>query len=65
MALIALGFRIISMPPSAIGPVKEMIRALDLGRLRARLLPRLEPGAPPTDVRALLGAFADEQNIPL
>jgi len=65
MALLAIGFRIISMPPSAIGPVKEMIRALDLGRLRARLLPRLEPGAPETDVRTLLGVFADEMHVPL
>jgi phosphotransferase system enzyme I (PtsP) len=31
MALIALGFRTLSMAPASIGPVKTMIRALDAG----------------------------------
>ena len=35
MALIGLGFRSLSMAPSAIGPVKTMILALDLGNLTA------------------------------
>jgi len=30
LSLIALGMRNLSMPPSAIGPVKEMVRSLDL-----------------------------------
>ena len=37
MALIGLGFRALSMAPTAIGPVKTMIRSLDAGAL-ARLL---------------------------
>ncbi|MQT12179.1 phosphoenolpyruvate--protein phosphotransferase [Segnochrobactrum spirostomi] len=65
MALLALGFRTISMPPAAIGPVKEMIRALDVGRLRARLLPRLEPGQLSGELRPLLKTFADENEIPV
>lgn len=32
-ALVGLGFRNLSMPPSAIGPVKAMIRSLDLAQL--------------------------------
>ena len=35
MALIGLGFRTISMPPASVGPVKEMVRSLDAGRLSA------------------------------
>ncbi|HEV2674021.1 MAG TPA: phosphoenolpyruvate--protein phosphotransferase [Aliidongia sp.] len=37
MALIGLGFRNLSMSPSAIGPVKAMIRTLDVGPLRRYL----------------------------
>jgi phosphotransferase system enzyme I (PtsP) len=33
MALLCLGFRQLSMAPPAIGPVRAMIRSLDLGRL--------------------------------
>jgi phosphotransferase system enzyme I (PtsP) len=33
MALIGLGFRQLSMAAPSIGPVKEMVRSLDLGRL--------------------------------
>jgi phosphotransferase system, enzyme I, PtsP len=33
MALVGLGFRVLSMSPSAIGPVKAMIRSLDLPTL--------------------------------
>ena len=65
MALIALGYRTISMSPSAIGPVKEMLRALDVGRLRARLLPRLEPGRWNGDLRAFLAEYAAEHDIPV
>ena len=65
MALIALGFRTISMPPAAIGPVKEMVRALDVGRLRARLLPRLEPNRWDGDMRAFLQQFAADHEIPV
>ena len=37
MALIGLGFRNLSMSPSAIGPVKAMVRSLDVGPLRQYL----------------------------
>jgi phosphotransferase system enzyme I (PtsP) len=64
LALVAVGFTHLSMPPAAIGPVKAAIRATDLARLRARLLPRLEPGRGNDDVRHLLSRFADANNIP-
>ncbi|CAK0779680.1 phosphotransferase system, enzyme I, PtsP [Azospirillaceae bacterium] len=34
MALIGIGFRTLSMAPSAVGPVKTMLRSLDVARLR-------------------------------
>ena len=63
MALIALGFRSLSMSSSSVGPVKAMLLELDVGKLRARLLPRLEPGRPTDDIRVMLRAFAEEQGI--
>jgi phosphotransferase system enzyme I (PtsP) len=65
MALLAIGFRSISMSPSSIGPVKSMVLDLDVGRLRARLLPRLEPGTGNADLRSFLKAYADEQGLPV
>jgi len=35
MALIACGIHSLSMPPAAIGPIKAMIRSLDVGKLQA------------------------------
>ena len=37
MALVGLGFRRLSMMPSAVGPVKAMVRSLDVGGLTAYL----------------------------
>jgi len=65
MALIGLGFRSISMAPAAIGPVKAMLLELCAGDLAARLEECLADGGAETDVRALLTAFAAENNIPL
>ncbi|MBU2532099.1 MAG: peptidase, partial [Alphaproteobacteria bacterium] len=43
MALIGLGFRSISMSPSAIGPVKSMVLSLDSRRLHTFMEQRLAP----------------------
>lgn len=65
ICLLALGFTHLSMPAAAIGPVKAAIRATDVGRLRARLLPRLENGRGSDDLRHMLARFADANNIPV
>lgn len=61
MALAGLGFRSLSMSPSAIGPVKTMIRSLDLRRLEAYLRSLLP--LPVTSLRAKLRAFATDHGI--
>ena len=63
MALIALGFRSISMSASSIGPVKEMVLGLDVKALEAELLPRLDD--PEKSLRSTIEAFALKNNIPL
>ncbi|GGF00973.1 phosphoenolpyruvate--protein phosphotransferase [Stappia taiwanensis] len=65
MALAAIGYRGLSMSASALGPVKAMVRALDVGRLSARLLPRLDQESGLSDPRAFLRSFAEDNDIPL
>jgi phosphotransferase system enzyme I (PtsP) len=61
LALIALGFRNISMAPSSIGPVKAMIMSLDVKAARARLDDLM--ARPVSSVRDELAAFARESNV--
>ncbi len=44
MALLGLGLYRLSMAPSAIGPVKTMLRSLDIGQLQAYLADRIAQG---------------------
>ena len=63
MALLAIGFRCISMAPPSLGPVKATIVELELGKLEAAMNARLdgrEEGSP----RDLLVAFAKANDIP-
>ncbi len=61
MALLGIGFRGISMAPSAMGPVKAMILSLDLGKLERWLLPELD--MPRQSLRQELVAFAEEHDV--
>lgn len=63
MALLGLGFRTISMPPASVGPVKMMVRALDLGALE-EFMQDLQR-RPDHSVRRELEEFAEKYNIPL
>ena len=65
MALAALGYRSLSMSASALGPVKAMVRTLDVGRLATRLLPRLDEPAAAADIRGFLRAFASDTDVAL
>ncbi len=65
MALLGLGFRTISMAPAAIGPVKSMLLALDVGKLRDVMLPALDDVESTYTVREVLSDFADANGIPL
>ena len=65
MALIGIGYRGLSMTPSAIGPVKAMVRAIHEGELRVlmeQLLARKDGAA---SIREELRAFAEAKGVPL
>jgi phosphotransferase system enzyme I (PtsP) len=63
MALIGLGIDRLSITPAAIGPVKAMIRSLDVGGLRATLPALL--AAPPADMRLALTEWARKAGVEL
>ena len=61
MALIGLGLSRLSITPAAVGPVKAMIRSLDLASLRAVMQELL--AAPPRDMRSALQQWADANGV--
>ncbi len=63
MALIGLGIDRLSITPAAIGPVKAMIRSLDVTKLRVALPVLL--AAPPADMRVALSEWAREAGVEL
>jgi phosphotransferase system enzyme I (PtsP) len=65
LALAGIGYRALSMAPAAIGPVKTMLRALELGPLSERLATLIDEGVSASDVRTELRAFAEAQRIPV
>jgi len=65
MALLGIGYRSISMSPAAIGPVKAMLAELPLETLTALMDDTLNAPTCEKDVRAMLAAFAAENDIPL
>ncbi|HKD31532.1 MAG TPA: phosphoenolpyruvate--protein phosphotransferase [Xanthobacteraceae bacterium] len=65
LALIALGYRRLSLVPSAVGPVKAMALELDVGKaetLVKALIAHKDGGA---SIREKLVAFAEAEGIPL
>jgi len=65
MALLGIGFRAVSMSPTAIGPVKAMLLGLDIDQLAEMLHAALDDRKPTVPVRELLTRFAESNNIPL
>jgi phosphotransferase system enzyme I (PtsP) len=63
MALVGLGFRQISMPPAAIGPVKAMLRSLDTKAVAPVIEDLKSSGA--HSVRGALEAFAAANKVVL
>ena len=63
MALIAIGFRTLSMAPTSIGPVKTMLRSLD-ARAAADYLDEIG-GRPDHSLRPKLEAYARDHDIAL
>ena len=63
LALLALGFRRLSMAPNSVGPVKDMLRSADIGVVAAYLRSLLH--LPDRSLRGRLAAFARDRGIAL
>ncbi len=64
MALIGLGFRSISMTAAAVGPVKAMIRGLDVAAIEVAM-DRMLADPSTGSLREALMAFAHDHDVPL
>ncbi|WP_026381316.1 phosphoenolpyruvate--protein phosphotransferase [Afifella pfennigii] len=65
MALLAIGFRTLSMSPAAIGPVKAMLLDLDLEPLSRRINAMLDENISASELRTELRAWANDERIPV
>lgn len=61
LALMGLGIRRLSITPVSVGPVKELVRKVDLGKLSAAMEGWL--AHPPADMRAALSEWAVAHGI--
>jgi phosphotransferase system, enzyme I, PtsP len=61
LALLGIGLRRLSITPAAVGPVKELIRKIDLAEIGEAMNQWLI--APPPNMRAALTAWAQERGI--
>ena len=61
MALVGLGFRKLSMSASAIGPVKMMIRSLNVGQLERFMAEQM--GKSHHSLRTILRQYAKDRGI--
>jgi phosphotransferase system enzyme I (PtsP) len=65
LALVALGFRTLSMSPAAIGPVKAMVLGLDTRPAAALVNEALEQDGGSESLRPRLARFAEQHGIPI
>ncbi len=65
LALLSIGMTRLSMGPSSIGPIKELILSLELDPIKKQILDLLSNGANNITVRELLANNIEQQNLPI
>ena len=65
LALVGIGYRTLSLAPSALGAVKSMLLDLDAKKAEALLRPLVETPVPGVSIRARLEAFAAAEGLSL
>jgi phosphotransferase system, enzyme I, PtsP len=63
LALVAIGYRSLSLSPSAVGPVKAMLLELKAGKAAALMKPLIDCPAGSVHIRERLKAFAAEEGL--
>ena len=65
LALIGIGYRALSLLPSAVGPVKAMLLELDAAKAERLIVPLIKRPHSGASIRAKLTAFAESEGLPL
>jgi phosphotransferase system enzyme I (PtsP) len=65
LALMSIGMTRLSMSPPSIGPIKEMVLALDLAPIQQSVAAALSEGADGVGIRDLLMDWVDRQRLPV
>jgi phosphotransferase system enzyme I (PtsP) len=65
LALVAIGYRSLSLSPSAVGPVKAMLLDLNARKAAALIQPLIDSPAGSLPIRERLKAFATEEGLQL
>jgi phosphotransferase system enzyme I (PtsP) len=65
LALVGLGYRSLSLVPSAIGPVKAMLLELDAGKTELLVSALIERADGSASIRDKLVAFAEAEGLPM
>jgi phosphotransferase system enzyme I (PtsP) len=65
LALLGVGYTAISMPPASVGPVKEMVRSIDLQSVKEAVNAALDEPIGGQTITEMLTDFADQHGIPL
>jgi len=63
LVLVAIGYRALSLSPSAVGPVKAMLLELNAGKAAALMKPLIESPAGSVPIRERLKAFAAAEGL--
>jgi phosphotransferase system, enzyme I, PtsP len=65
LALVALGYRTLSLSPSSVGPVKAMLLEVDVRKASDMLYPLVEKPVPGVSIREQLTQFAEKEGLAL
>jgi phosphotransferase system enzyme I (PtsP) len=65
LALVAIGFRALSVTPSALGPVKAMLLELDVRKAQKLIDPLIDSPAGSVPIRERLQAFSEAEGLQL
>ena len=63
LALVGIGYRSLSLTPSAVGPVKAMLLSVDAGKVAAFITPLIERPAGSVSIRQQLMKYAEQQGL--
>ncbi len=61
LALLGIGYRRLSITPAAVGPIKELVRRIDLGELQTAMTGWLSH--PPADMRGAIAQWASDHGV--